>query len=73
MYRGPGVIGEQPVLRTGEHFEYTSACPLATETGTMEGEYGMIKVDADSSAGKSQEFSVAIGQFALDTQVIVMV
>lgn len=73
--RGPGVVGETPVLKPGERFEYNSACPLRTETGMMEGEYGMIQVSADSSAAaeKPEEFSVAIGQFALDTQVIVMV
>ena len=37
--RGPGVIGEQPQLETGETFEYTSFCPLATPFGTMEGSY----------------------------------
>ena len=36
---GPGVIGQQPVLLPGQTFEYASACPLRTPTGTMEGEY----------------------------------
>jgi ApaG protein len=40
--RGPGVIGEQPVLRPGEFFEYSSFCPLATPTGSMRGTYRMI-------------------------------
>ena len=39
--RGPGVVGEQPVLAPGASFEYTSGCPLTTATGTMEGSYFM--------------------------------
>ena len=74
MCRGPGVVGETPVLKPGQTFEYNSACPLATETGTMEGEYGMIRVNPDSPTDKpSDEISIVIGKFALDTQVIVMI
>ncbi len=40
--RGPGVVGEQPVLQPGEGFEYTSGCPLPTPFGTMHGTYQMI-------------------------------
>jgi ApaG protein len=40
--RGPGVVGHQPVLRPGESFEYTSACPLTTSFGTMKGTYQMV-------------------------------
>jgi ApaG protein len=43
--RGPGVVGEQPVLRPGETFEYTSACPLRTAQGTMHGSYQMVTHD----------------------------
>lgn len=43
--RGPGVVGQQPVLRPGEDFEYTSACPLDTPVGTMHGEFNLIRVD----------------------------
>ncbi len=43
--RGPGVVGQQPVLRPGESFEYTSACPLRTPHGTMYGSYQMIRED----------------------------
>jgi ApaG protein len=39
---GPGVVGEQPVLRPGESFEYTSGCPLATPFGSMCGSYDMV-------------------------------
>jgi ApaG protein len=40
--RGPGVVGEQPVLTPGQSFEYTSGCPLTTPFGTMHGEYQMV-------------------------------
>jgi ApaG protein len=38
---GPGVVGEQPVLRPGDAFHYTSACPLKTSSGAMHGTYRM--------------------------------
>jgi ApaG protein len=40
--RGPGVVGQQPVLGPGESFTYTSGCPLGTAFGTMEGTYQMV-------------------------------
>ena len=40
--RGPGVVGERPVLEPGEGFEYTSGCPLPTSFGMMQGTYQMI-------------------------------
>jgi ApaG protein len=45
---GEGVIGQQPTLQPGEHFEYESFCPLATPTGSMQGTYTMT----DSSGEK---------------------
>ena len=39
--RGPGVVGQQPTLRPGEHFEYTSGCVLETPRGSMRGSYQM--------------------------------
>ena len=39
---GPGVVGQQPKLRPGETFEYTSFCPLPTPIGTMEGSFQMV-------------------------------
>ncbi len=39
---GPGVVGEKPVLKPGDSFEYTSFCPLRTPFGTMEGSYQMV-------------------------------
>jgi ApaG protein len=37
--RGPGVVGEQPVIEPGEAYRYTSGCPLPTPFGSMEGSY----------------------------------
>ena len=54
--RGPGVVGEQPVLQPGEGFEYTSACPLRTATGTMRGSYRFTKPDGGSFSAEIAEF-----------------
>ena len=43
--RGPGVVGQTPFLRPGEHFEYTSGCVLQTPRGEMRGTYQMIRPD----------------------------
>jgi len=56
--RGPGVVGEQPVLGPGESFQYTSGCPLSTSTGVMKGAYQMITPDG-------RRFDVEIAPFAL--------
>jgi len=58
--RGPGVIGEQPVLGPGESFEYTSGTPLSTPSGIMVGSYEM-----ETNQGES--FAVAIPAFSLDS------
>lgn len=58
--RGPGVVGEQPVLRPGESFEYTSGTPLATPSGIMVGTYDMETRDGET-------FAVAIPAFSLDS------
>ena len=58
--RGPGVVGEEPVLRPGENFEYTSGVPLPTPSGFMTGSYGMV-----TAAG--EEFDIDIPAFSLDT------
>jgi ApaG protein len=56
--RGPGVVGEQPVLGPGESFQYTSGCELRTAAGTMHGTYQMVTEDGD-------HFDVEIAPFAL--------
>lgn len=43
--RGPGVVGEQPLLNPGESFEYTSGTPLSTPSGIMMGSYAMETAD----------------------------
>ena len=40
--KGPGVVGEEPTLKPGESFEYTSGVPLPTPSGFMAGNYGMV-------------------------------
>ncbi len=56
--RGPGVVGEQPVLSPGDSYEYSSACPLGTNFGTMHGTYQMI-------TDGGEDFNVEIAPFAL--------
>ena len=56
--RGPGVVGEQPVLAPGESFQYRSGCPLKTSTGVMRGTYQMVTEEGD-------HFDVEIAPFAL--------
>ncbi len=56
--RGPGVVGEQPVLRPGTSFEYTSGCPLTTDFGTMHGSYRMRAADG-------AEFDATVAPFRL--------
>jgi len=56
--KGKGVVGEQPVIKPGQSFEYTSGTVLATQVGTMTGSYQMQVVDGG-------EFSVPIPQFVL--------
>ena len=57
--KGPGVVGEQPVLKPGERFEYTSGAPLNTPSGMMGGAYQM-----ESEGG--ERFEVEIPTFSLD-------
>ena len=48
--RGAGVVGEQPVLKPGESFEYTSGTPLPTPSGIMTGTYQMETAAAASTS-----------------------
>ncbi|MDP2902042.1 MAG: Co2+/Mg2+ efflux protein ApaG [Methylovulum sp.] len=45
--RGEGVVGEQPYLKPGESFRYTSGLMLETSVGTMQGSYTMRSDDGD--------------------------
>jgi ApaG protein len=62
--KGPGVVGNQPVLAPGESFSYTSFCPLTTPFGTMEGSYQMVTDDG-------RTFEAKIAQFALSQPMAV--
>ncbi len=56
--RGLGVVGEQPRLKPGESFEYTSGTAIATPVGTMRGSYQMVAEDG-------LQFDAAIPEFTL--------
>jgi len=56
--RGPGVVGEQPVLEPGESFEYTSGCPLRTAFGTMHGTYQMVTPGGERFDAEIAAFSL---------------
>ena len=57
--RGAGVVGEQPVLKPGDSFRYTSGCPLPTPSGFMAGSYRMVEEGGAA-------FEAEIPMFALD-------
>jgi ApaG protein len=56
--KGPGVVGELPVLAPGESFQYTSGCNLKTSAGVMRGTYQMVTEGGD-------HFDIEIAPFAL--------
>ncbi|HLK82665.1 MAG TPA: Co2+/Mg2+ efflux protein ApaG [Xanthobacteraceae bacterium] len=58
--RGAGVVGEEPVLRPGAAFKYTSGVPLPTPSGFMVGTYGMVTLDGE-------RFEIDIPAFSLDS------
>ena len=58
--KGPGVVGQQPVLRPGESYQYTSGAPLNTPWGLMGGSYQM-----ESETGEL--FDIEIPTFSLDS------
>ncbi|PZU72677.1 MAG: Co2+/Mg2+ efflux protein ApaG [Brevundimonas sp.] len=58
--RGPGVVGEQPVIAAGASYSYASGCPLPTDSGSMVGAYFMTDADGRS-------FEADIPAFSLDT------
>jgi ApaG protein len=57
--KGLGVVGQQPLLKPGESFEYTSGCRLRTASGTMQGSYFCVAEDGE-------RFDVDIPLFVLD-------
>jgi ApaG protein len=54
--RGLGVVGEQPVLKPGESFEYTSGTAIATPVGSMRGSYQMVAEDGTAFESEIPEF-----------------
>ncbi|RZA16855.1 MAG: Co2+/Mg2+ efflux protein ApaG [Lysobacteraceae bacterium] len=57
---GEGVVGEQPWLRPGEGFEYTSGTVLETDIGTMRGSYDMLADDGTRFAAPIPPFTLSI-------------
>ncbi len=57
--RGKGVVGEQPHLRPGERFQYTSGTILPTPVGAMHGSYGMLGDDGIRFDAEIPAFSLA--------------
>jgi len=60
--RGPGVVGDQPILEPGGVFRYESGCPLSTPSGIMRGHYN-FRLSSDE-----HKFMVAIPAFSLDSE-----
>jgi ApaG protein len=58
--RGLGVVGEQPFLRPGESFEYTSGTSLGTPVGTMRGSYQMVSEDGQKFEAEIPEFTLSM-------------
>ena len=55
---GDGVVGEQPLIEPGDHFEYTSGTPLATPSGVMIGRYQMVTASGETFDAKIPAFSL---------------
>ena len=58
--RGSGVVGEQPLLRPGESYRYTSGTAIATPVGTMRGSYQMVAEDGTPFEAPIPEFMLAM-------------
>ena len=58
--RGIGVIGEQPTLKPGDHFEYTSGSSINTIVGTMRGIYHMVAEDGTKFDAIVPEFTLSV-------------
>lgn len=57
---GKGVVGEQPVLKTGETFVYSSGCDLHSEIGMMKGFYTFVNLS------DGELFEVTVPTFKLE-------
>lgn len=58
--RGAGVVGQQPVLKPGERFSYSSACPLTTPVGTMHGSFRMEPAEGEAFDAQIDPFRLAV-------------
>ena len=58
--RGQGVVGEQPLLRPNESFQYTSGTAIATPVGTMRGSYQMVAEDGVQFDAPIPEFTLSM-------------
>lgn len=58
--RGLGVVGEQPKLKPGESFEYTSGTSIGTPVGTMKGTYQMVAEDGERFDAPIPEFTLSM-------------
>jgi ApaG protein len=58
--KGPGVVGEQPILTPGASFEYRSFCPLKTSVGSMHGSYQMVTAGGDRFDAIISPFTLAV-------------
>jgi ApaG protein len=58
--RGPGVVGEQPLLEPGDEFEYTSGAVIRTQVGTMHGSYQMVATDGHLFDAQIPQFTLSV-------------
>jgi ApaG protein len=58
--RGEGVVGEQPYLKPGQGFRYSSGAVLETPVGTMQGSYQMVGDDGSTFEAPIPAFRLAI-------------
>lgn len=58
--KGPGVVGEQPMLSPGSSFEYRSFCPMKTPVGSMHGSYQMVTANGERFDAIIAPFTLAV-------------
>lgn len=58
--RGEGVVGQQPLIKPQESFEYSSGAAIATPVGTMRGSYQMVAEDGERFEAQIPEFTLSV-------------
>jgi ApaG protein len=58
--KGLGVVGQQPQLKPGESFEYTSGASIPTQVGTMRGVYQMVADDGHAFDAEIPQFTLSV-------------